>query len=339
MPQTIGNPLSWAFGAIRSTFGYASAVAGSVGAQAATGTELPEIRTLTLQDLRVALRKGWADVMAFRSDVVFVCLLYPVIGGVLAVLAVQGNSLHLIFPTLSGFALAGPVAAVGLYEMSRRREHGLPTSWLAYLDVIKSPKFGGIMILSLFHVVVFLVWVMSANLIFDATLGPDAPQSIAAFTTAVFTTGAGWALIVIGVAVGFAFSVVVLAISVVSFPLLLDRNVSLPTAVVTSVKVALKNPVPVGAWGMIVAVSLALGSLPALLGLVLVLPILGHSTWHLYRQAVVWLKDTKNPRRTRGFLVLVFVILPSAAAVLISLAPVFAALRYPAQSRRRSDRP
>lgn len=287
MPRTIGNPLSWTFGAIRSAFGYAASVARSVGAQAAAGTDTPEIRTLTLQDLRIALRKGWADVMAFRSDVVFVCLLYPVIGGVLTVLAVQGNSLQLVFPTLSGFALAGPVAAVGLYEMSRRREAGEPTSWLAYLDVIKSPKFGGILMLSLFHVVVFLVWVMSANLIFDATLGPDAPVSIMAFARDVFTTSAGWAMIIIGMAVGFVFAAAVLAISVVSFPLLLDRNVSLPTAVVTSVKVALKNPVPIGVWGLIVAGSLALGSLPALLGLVLVLPVLGHSTWHLYRQAVV----------------------------------------------------
>ena len=287
MPDTIGNPLSWAFGAVRSTVGYASSVANSVGSQAATGTAIPQIRSLTLNDLKVALSKGWADVMAFRSDVVFVCILYPVIGGVLAALALKGNSLQLIFPALSGFALAGPVAAVGLYEMSRRREQGLPTSWLAYLDVIRSPKFGGVLILSLFHVVIFLVWIMAANLIFDATLGPDAPVSVSAFAREVFTTGAGWAMIVIGMAVGFGFSVAVLAISVVSFPMLLDRDVSLPTAVVTSVKVALKNPVPIGVWGMIVAGSLAIGSLPALLGLVLVLPILGHSTWHLYKRAVV----------------------------------------------------
>jgi uncharacterized membrane protein len=258
-----------------------------VGSQAASGNEIPKIRTLTLNDLRVALSKGWADVMAFRSDVVFVCLLYPVIGGVLVTLALKGNFVQLVFPTLSGFALAGPVAAVGLYEMSRRREQGLPTSWLAYLDVIRSRKFGGILVLILFHVVVFLAWIMSANLIFDATLGPEAPVSISAFAHDVFTTGAGWAMIIIGMAVGFAFSVAVLAISVVSFPMLLDRDVSLPTAVVTSVKVAMKNPVPIGVWGGIVAGSLALGSLPALLGLVLVLPILGHSTWHLYKRAVV----------------------------------------------------
>lgn len=284
MPQTIGNPLSWAFGAVKSGFGYASDVADAVSLSDAA---MPEIRTLTLNDLRAALRKGWDDVMAFRSDVVFVCLLYPVIGGMLAALALRGGTLHLIFPALSGFALAGPVAAVGLYEMSRRREKGQPTNWLAYLDVIRSPKFGGILILSLFHVVVFLAWIMSANLIYDATLGPEPPISLVTFANDVFSTGAGWALIVIGIAAGFVFSAAVLAISVVSFPMLLDRNVTLPTAVVTSVKVAMKNPVPIGVWGMIVAGSLAVGSLPALLGLVLVLPILGHSTWHLYRRAVV----------------------------------------------------
>ena len=287
MTDTIGNPLSWAFNTVKLGFGYASSVANSVGSQAGSGSEIPQIRTLTQNDLREALSKGWADVMAFRSDVVFVCLLYPVIGGVLAALALQGNFVQLLFPTLSGFALAGPVAAVGLYEMSRRREKNEPTSWLAYLDVIRSPKFGGILILSLFHVLVFLVWIMSADLIYGATLGPAAPVSIAAFLTDIFTTGAGWTMMIIGMSVGFAFSVVVLAISVVSFPMLLDRDVSLPTAVVTSVKVALKNPLPIGVWGMIVAGSLAIGSLPALLGLVLVLPILGHSTWHLYRKAVI----------------------------------------------------
>lgn len=287
MPDTIGNPLSWAFSAIRSTFGYASSVAHSVGSPATASAEIPKIRTLTLDDLREALRKGWMDMMTFRSDVVFVCLLYPLIGGILVALSLKANSLQVVFPVLAGFALAGPVAAVGLYEISRRREKGLPTSWLAYLDVIKSPKFGGVLILSLFHVVIFLVWIMAANLIFDATLGPDAPVSAMAFARDVFTTSAGCAMIIIGVAVGFVFSVAVLAISVVSFPMLLDRDVSLPAAVVTSVNVALKNPMQIGVWGIIVAGSLALGSLPALLGLVLVLPVLGHSTWHLYKRAVV----------------------------------------------------
>jgi uncharacterized membrane protein len=284
MPETIGNPLSWVFGAVGSAFGYSKSVVDSVQSQPGA---VPVIRTLTTDDLRMALRKGWEDLSAFRSDVVFVCLLYPVIGGLLAAIAVQGNLVQLLFPVLSGFALTGPVAAVGLYEMSRRREKAEPVNWLAYIDVLRSPKFGGVVILALFHVVVFLVWIMVANLIYDATLGPEPPTSLMGFVTDVLTTPAGWAMTVIGVGVGFLFALAVLAISVVSFPLFLDRDVSLPTAVVTSIRVARQNPRVIGLWGLIVAVSLALGSIPALLGLVIVLPLLGHATWHLYRAAVV----------------------------------------------------
>ena len=117
-------------------------------------------------------------------------------------------------------------------------------------------------------------------------MGPEAPVSTTAFLRDALTTGAGWAMILIGMATGFVFAMVVLAISVVSFPLLLDRNVGLPVAVVTSVRVATRNPRAICAWGLIVAVSLALGSLPAFLGLIIVLPVLGHATWHLYRLAV-----------------------------------------------------
>lgn len=283
MPETIGNPLSWAFGAIGSAFGYSKSVVNSVQSQ--SGAE-PVIRTLTTDDLREALRKGWDDLSAFRSDVVFVCLLYPVIGGLLAAIALQGNLVQLLFPVLSGFALTGPVAAVGLYEMSRRREKSQPVNWLAYIDVLRSPKFGGVVILALFHVVVFLVWIMVANLIYDATLGPEPPASLMTFLTDVLTTPAGWAMTVIGVGVGFLFALAVLAISVVSFPMFLDRDVSLPTAVVASIRVARANPRVIGIWGVIVVAGLALGSIPALLGLVIVLPLLGHATWHLYRAAV-----------------------------------------------------
>ncbi|NJM82465.1 MAG: DUF2189 domain-containing protein [Tabrizicola sp.] len=283
MTKTIGNPLSWTMGAFGSAVGHTSSAITSVGG----ADEAPAVvQRLTQADLRMALGKGWEDLQAFRSDVVFVCLLYPVIGAVLIGMAVQGNLLHLLFPVLSGFALAGPVAAVGLYEMSRRRERGEPVSWLAYLDVLRSPKFGAIITLGLFHVVLFMVWIMVANLIHGMTIGGEAPLSAAEFFRQVLTTPAGWSMIVIGMAVGFVFALVVLAVSVVSFPMILDRDVSLPVAVATSVRVARENPVVIGTWGLIVAVSLAVGSALALIGLVLVLPLLGHATWHLYRAAV-----------------------------------------------------
>ncbi len=283
MPKTIGNPMSWTLAALGSAAGYASTAVAPSGADPAV---MPKVRSLTQGDLQRSLGKGWQDMAAFRSDAMFVCLLYPVMGGLLLALAAQGNFVHLLFPVLTGFALIGPVAALGLYEMSRRREAGQPTNWLALLDVIRSPRFGRILMLSIFNVVIFLVWIMLADLIFSLTIGV-APKSYAAFLTEVLTTPAGWALTVIGTGVGFVLAAIVLAVGVVSFPLLLDRDVSLPVAVLTSVRVSRENPVVIATWGLIVAGSLALGALPALLGLVLVLPVLGHATWHLYRAAVV----------------------------------------------------
>lgn len=284
MPKVIGNPLSWTIGQVRSAGLYAAEVAGAVATEDAGPIE---IRQIGIPDLREALRKGWADLMEFRSDVMFICVIYPAIGAILTLLAVQGNQIQLLFPVISGFALVGPVAAVGLFEMSRRREKGLPVSWLAYIDVLKSPKFGAVAVLALFHLMIFLAWIMAANLIFALTLGAESTDSMTGFIGQVFGTGAGWVLIIVGMAVGFGFAAVVLAVSVVSFPLLLDRNVSVATAITTSVKVARANPVPVAVWGMIVAGLLAVGSVPFLLGLVLVMPLLGHATWHLYRRAVV----------------------------------------------------
>ncbi|MGL4321871.1 MAG: DUF2189 domain-containing protein [Paracoccaceae bacterium] len=278
MARTIGNPLSWAASAVSAPF------AGSRPARDFSG----DVRTrpLTGQDLRMALRKGWDDVMHFRSDVVFACLLYPAIGGLLIAMALQGNLVQLLFPTIAGFALAGPVAAIGLYEMSRQRENGAEVGWTALFDVMKSPRFGGIVALALFHLVIFLVWIMTANMIFKLTLGTADP-AIIGFVAQVLSTPAGWAMAVIGTSVGFLFALLVLAISVVSFPMMLDRDVTLPVAVTTSVRLARENPVVIGTWGAIVAGALALGTIPAMIGLVIALPLLGHATWHLYRAAIV----------------------------------------------------
>jgi uncharacterized membrane protein len=120
------------------------------------------------------------------------------------------------------------------------------------------------------------------------TLGPEPPISAQAFLRDVLTTGSGWTMIIIGMGVGFIFALAVLAISVVAFPLMLDREVGLGNAVATSLRVFAENPLPIAAWGVIVAGGLVLGSIPAFLGLIFVLPVLGHATWHLYRKTVVW---------------------------------------------------
>ena len=281
MPKTIGNPLSWTMGALGSAAGYATVVA-----TPAREHVPPVTRKLTMADIRMALKRGWDDLSAMRSDVVFACMLYPLMGAILLGLAAQGSMAHLLFPVLSGFALVGPVAGLGLYELSRRREAGLEVGWSAMLDVLRSSRFPRIVMLALFNGVIFMAWLLLADAIHAATLGPDRPASLAAFLNEAVTTPAGWAMILVGTGVGFLLAVAVLAVSVVSFPLLLDRDVSLPVAVTTSVRVAWENPGVIAAWGLVVVAGLVAGILPFLVGLIVVLPVLGHATWHLYRAAV-----------------------------------------------------
>jgi uncharacterized membrane protein len=247
---------------------------------------LPAVRQIELADLRDVLEKGFSDFGAYRTDVIFLCIIYPLAGLVLARLAFGYDMLPLLFPLASGFALIGPVAAVGLYEISRRREQGVDIAWADAFGVVRAPAFGAIVVLGLLLLAIFLLWLAAAYAIYLVTLGPEPPASIGSFVRDVFTTGAGWALIVVGVGVGFLFAVLVLTISVVSFPLLLDRDVGLYTAVATSVRAVLANPVPMAAWGLIVAGGLVIGSIPVLLGLIIVMPVLGHATWHLYRRLV-----------------------------------------------------
>lgn len=281
MPH-IRNPIEWMadeFGlAARHARATAHSIHGSPGA--------PAIRRIAVADLREVLRKGLEDFGACRTDVLFLCIFYPVAGLILARFAYNADLLPLVFPLASGFALIGPVAAVGLYEMSREREQGIKASWLHAFGVVRAPAFGAIVLLGMFVVGVFLLWLGAAQMIYAFTLGPEPPASIAAFVGDVFTTGAGWAMIVIGMGVGFLFAVAVFAISVVSFPLLLDRDVGMRVALSTSIRSVLANPVPMAVWGLVVAGGLVLGSLPLFVGLIIVLPVLGHATWHLYRKVV-----------------------------------------------------
>ena len=252
----------------------------------APGARLPAVREIAPGEIKEVLARGLADFAAYRSDVLFLCIIYPLAGLVLVWLAFGYEMLPLLFPLASGFALIGPVAAVGLYEMSRRREQGLEITWADAFGVVRAPAFGAIVVLGLVLLAIFLVWLAVAQGIYMATLGPEPPASLGSFAADVLTTRAGWAMIVIGCGIGFLFAVLVLMISVVSFPLLLDRDVGLFTAVATSVRAVLANPNTMAFWGLIVAGGLVLGSLPLLLGLIFVMPVLGHATWHLYRKVV-----------------------------------------------------
>jgi len=245
----------------------------------------PELRRIGIADLGIALQRGWADFLAAPTQVFFLCVIYPLFGLVAARLAAGGDALHLFYPLAAGFALVGPVAALGLYEISRRREKGLPVCWRNAFDVLRSPTIGQIGALGMMLLAVFLFWVWSADVIYLNTFDrlPPAMNPWVALTT----TREGLQLIVWGNAVGLLFAAVVLVTTSLSFPMLLDRDVSVGTAMMTSVRAFLLNPVPMVAWGLIVGVLLLLGSLPLFVGLAVVLPVLGHATWHLYRLVVV----------------------------------------------------
>ncbi|MGB3314214.1 MAG: DUF2189 domain-containing protein [Albidovulum sp.] len=283
MANTIGNPLSWGARMLGAAGHDIGEVARELGGDHAAP---PKVRKITTSDIRAALRLGLNDFSAFRTDVMVACLLYPIIGACLVWAAHHRNLVPLIFPLIAGFALIGPAAAVGLYEMSRKREAGNSAGWADAFSVLHSPRFGAIFALAIAHFCVFFLWLLAAYTVHMMTMGPDIPATLTAFLHQVLTTAEGWAMIAIGIPLGAVFALAVLASSVVSFPLLLDRAVGLPVAVITSFEVARKNPVTVLIWGAIVAGALVLGSIPLLLGLIVVLPVLGHATWHLYRRAV-----------------------------------------------------
>jgi uncharacterized membrane protein len=248
------------------------------------GRAAPAVRRIGIGDLAAALRSGLADFLQAPTQLFFLCVLYPAIGLVAATLAAGGDAMHLFYPMAAGFALVGPVAALGLYEISRRRERGLPASWRNVFDVTRSPAIGSILALGLLLVGLFLLWLWAADAIFAATLG-RLPAGTA-LQDALFATPEGWRLIWLGNLVGFCFAAVVLVLTAISFPMLLDRDGGVAEAVATSVRAFAVNPLPMAAWGLIVAALLFLGSLPLFIGLAVVLPILGHATWHLYRAVV-----------------------------------------------------
>ncbi|MGD9508426.1 MAG: DUF2189 domain-containing protein [Geminicoccaceae bacterium] len=283
----IRNPVEWSVDQVRA----AGAAVGHtthavVGPPLAREDSVPEVRRIELSDLRDALDRGWADFMACRSDVIFIAIIYPLAGLMLAWSAFNYNFVPLLFPLISGFALLGPVAAIGLYEMSRRREQGRSVGWGDAFGVVATPAFGAVVVLGLVLVGIFLLWLVTAYTIYQATMGQEGIVALGSFLHNVVGSPEGRTLMVVGIGVGFLFALVVLAISVVSFPMLLDRDCGVPTAVRTSIRASLVNPVPIAVWGLIVAGGLAIGSLPFLLGLIVVVPVLGHATWHLYRRLV-----------------------------------------------------
>ncbi|MDB5654101.1 MAG: hypothetical protein JWQ94_1714 [Tardiphaga sp.] len=258
----------------------------TIAAPGADASPAPAIRKVSLADLRDALRLGWEDFQAAPSYAIMLCLIYPVVGLMLARTALGYSVLPLLFPLAAGFALVGPFAALGLYELSRRREIGDTPSAGHALEVLRSPSFGAMLGLGVLLLVLFVTWVATAQAIYVASFGNAPAAGIPDFVSRVLTTPQGWRLIVVGCGTGLLFALLALCVSVVSFPLMLDRHAGIAEAITTSVRAVARNPATMAMWGLIVAALLVIGSLPFFLGLAVVIPLLGHATWHLYRKVV-----------------------------------------------------
>lgn len=244
------------------------------------------VRTITTADLRDALARGYADFMVRPTHLFILCAIYPVVGIVFARLTFGYEVLPILFPLVSGFALIGPLAATGLYELSRRREQGLDFSWWHVFDVLYCPSIRSIAALGVIMALIFFAWLFTAQAIYEAYFGNWVPASVTEFVLKIYTTPEGLQLILVGCGVGLVFAIVAMAISVIAIPMLLDVNVGLATAISTSLRAVNQNPKAMSVWGLIVAGSLLLGSLPFFVGLAVVLPVLGHATWHLYRKVI-----------------------------------------------------
>lgn len=250
------------------------------------GAATPEITALEISDLREALVLGWRDFRAAPVFGLFFAAVY-VAGGWLIWWAMtsQGQIWWTIIAG-AGFPILGPFIACGFYEVSRRIEAGAPLGWGAILGVIGAQRDRQIPSMAVVVVVFFLFWNFLGHMIFALFLGRSAMTNISS-SLEVFATPEGLGMLVLGTAVGAVFAGVLFALTVVSLPLLLDREVDFITAMITSTSVVLHNPKVMLAWGALVAALLFSGMALGFVGLFVVLPLLGHATWHLYRRAVV----------------------------------------------------
>ncbi|MGX7707524.1 DUF2189 domain-containing protein [Methylobacterium sp. Gmos1] len=246
----------------------------------------PAVRRIGAQDLKAALSRGVDDFLAMPTHVLFVVLIYPIAGVLIAAATFERDLIPILFPLAAGFALLGPFAALGLYELSRRREWGLPAAWTDAYAPLRGRSAKAVAAVGVVLALIFLAWLCAAMGLYWSLYGSVSEPSLLAFLDDVLTTPRGWGLILAGNLVGAAFSLLALAVSAVSIPLIIDKDVDAGTAVETSLALMRENPGTMLAWGAIVAGMLVIGMLSLFVGLAVVLPVLGHATWHLYRRAV-----------------------------------------------------
>lgn len=244
------------------------------------------VRHITDADLNWALAEGWKDFKERRGDILLLALIYPLVGFAAAAAALDQQYLPLLFPLVAGLSILGPAAASGFYELARRREAGVDSSWVHFFDPMRGRSRASLIWLTSGLMVLFALWLVSAWMVFQATVGSYPAGGLGEFIARVFTTREGWMMILVGNFIGFDFALLTLVLGVVSFPMVVDQPVDAATAVATSVRAVAANPRAIASWGLRVAALLVLACLPGFVGLAVVLPVLGYATWHLYTRLV-----------------------------------------------------
>lgn len=245
----------------------------------------PKVRAITVEDVSAALAAGLRDFKSAPAFGLFFGGVYA-LGGILFFLSTASNGWgFLSYPLAAGFVLIGPFVAIGLYEVSRRLEAGEKLTWFPVMCSVCGGSRREIGWMALVAIFAFMAWIYVAGFLYAIFFGMT-PLDLNGLMETIFSTPRGAAFFVIGNLAGAVLATVVFALSVMSYPMLIDRDVDFVTAMITSVKAVLRSPGPMLGWGMFIAVMVMVAIMPMFLGLIVVLPVLGHSSWHLYRRAV-----------------------------------------------------
>lgn len=245
----------------------------------------PPVHPIDVDDISAALAAGLRDFQAAPAFGLLVGAVYVIAGNLLVWAAVVSDLLFLVYPLAAGFVLVAPFAATGVYEASRRLEAGEKVGVAVLVGRVPPHARRELAHMALVTLFGMIVWIYAAGFVFALFFGLR-PIDLGDIVTAILTTPRGIAFLMTGNLVGAVIAVTVFSVSVISYPLLVDRDRDFVTAMITSIRAVAAAPLPMLGWGIFVATLLALAILPMFLGLLVVLPWLGHASWHLYRRAV-----------------------------------------------------
>ena len=247
---------------------------------------MPKVHALTAGDIRAAFNQGYADFLRAPLFGFFFSGVYVIGGLLIAQSLLVWDMSWMIYPVAIGFPLIAPFAAVGLYEVSRRLSTGEPLAWNEILSVIRLQSKRELAFMAFVVLFIFWIWMYQVRLLIALILGRMSFATWESFTQTLFTTPEGWTFLIVGHVVGAVLALALFSITVVSIPMLLDRNVDFVTAMITSVKAVAASPVVMLGWGVVVTLMVIAAMIPVFLGLLIALPVLGHTTWHIYKKAV-----------------------------------------------------